>query len=48
MRYNLDAGTRLDRIKRNVGVAKKIFMENAPEQTGYNTKIQRVARLARI
>ena len=28
--------------------AKKIFMENVPEQTGHNTYMQRVARLAII
>ena len=29
-------------------VANEIFMENAPGKTGYNTEIQRVARLARM
>ena len=32
----LEASTILDRIKRNAGLANEIFMENAPEKTGYN------------
>ena len=48
MRYESEAGTKLDRIHQDVGAAKETFMENAPEQTGYNTEIQRVARLARM
>ena len=43
-----EAGTTLDRINRDVGVANEIFMENAPGKTGYNTEIQRVARLTRM
>ena len=43
-----EAGTTLYRINRGVGVANKIFMENAPEQTGYNTEMQILARLARM
>ena len=43
-----EAGTTLDRINRDLGVANKIFMENAPSKTGYNTEIKRVARLARM
>ena len=45
MRYKSEAGTTLDRIKRDGGVAKEIFLYNAPNQTGYNTEVQRVARL---
>ena len=37
MRYKSEAGKILDRINRDVGVANEIFMENTPEQTGYNT-----------
>ena len=48
MRSKSDAGTTLDRIKRDVGVANEIFMENAPDQTSYNTEMQRVARMARM
>ena len=47
MRSKSEAGTPLDRINWDVGVTSEIFMENAPEQTGYNTEIQRVARLER-
>ena len=39
MGSKLEAGTTLDRIKRDVGVANEIFMDNAPEQTGYNTEV---------
>ena len=48
MRSKSEAGTTLERINQDVGVVNKIFMENAPYQTGYNTEIQRVARLARM
>ena len=48
MRYKSEAGTILDRTKRDVGVANEIFMDNAPKQTGYKTEMQRVARLARM
>ena len=37
MRYKSEAGTTLDRINLDVGVANGIFMVNAPEKTGYNT-----------
>ena len=37
MRYKSEAGTTLDRINRDFGVANEIFMDNAPKQTGYNT-----------
>ena len=43
-----EAGTTLDRINWDIGVAKKIFMDNAPGQTCYNTEIQKVARMARM
>ena len=43
-----ESGTTLDRINQDIGVVNKIFMDNAPKQTGYNTEIQRVARLARM
>ena len=36
MRYKSEAGTTLDRINRDVEIANEIFMENAPEKTGYN------------
>ena len=45
MRSKPEAGTTLDRINWDVGVANEIFMYNAPAQNGYNTEIQRVARL---
>ena len=48
MRSKSEASTILDRINQDVGVANEIFMDNAPEQTGYNTEMQRVARLARM
>ena len=48
MRSKSEAGTTLDRINRDVGVANEIFMDNAPKQTGYNTEMQRVARLSTI
>ena len=44
----LEAGTTLYRMIMDVDVANKIFMDNAPEQTGYNTEMQRVARLTRM
>ena len=43
-----EAGTTLERINWDVGVTKEIFMDNAPNQTGNNTEIQKVARLARM
>ena len=46
MRSKLEAGTTLDRINWNIGVANETFMDNEPEQTGYNTEMQRLARLA--
>ena len=45
MRSKPEAGTKLDSINWGVRVANKIFMYNAPAQNGYNTEIQRVARL---
>ena len=48
MRSNSEAGTTLDRINWDVGVDKNIFMDNEIDQTGYNTEIQRVARMARM
>ena len=48
MRSKSEAGTTLDRINRDVGAAKEIFMDNEPKQNGYNTEMQRVARLARV
>ena len=48
MRYKSEAGTTLDRINRDVGVANEIFMDNSPKQTGYNTEMHRVARLERM
>ena len=46
MRYKSEADTTLDRINRYIGVENEISMDNAPEKTGYNTEMQRVARLA--
>ena len=37
MRYKTESGTKLDRINWDVGVVNEIFMDNAHEQTGYNT-----------
>ena len=48
MRYKSEAGTTLDRMNWDVGVANEIFMENAPKQTGYNKEMHRVAILARM
>ena len=44
--FKSEAGTILDRINRDVRDGYKIFMENAPGKIGYNTEIQRVARIA--
>ena len=46
MQSKPEAGTTLDKINQDVGVANKIFIENAFGKTGYNTEIQRVSRLA--
>ena len=48
MRSKSEAGTTLYVISRYVGVANEIFIDNAPEKTGYNTEMQRVARLTRM
>ena len=45
MRSKSEAGMTFDRINRGVGVENKIFVDNASDQTGYNTEIHRVARL---
>ena len=47
MRSKPEAGTTLYRINRDNGVENEIFMENAPDQTGYNKDIQIVERLER-
>ena len=39
MRSKSEAGTALDRITWDSGVTNEIFMDNAPEKTGYNTEI---------
>ena len=43
-----ESGTTLDRINQDTEVENKIFMNNAPEKSDYDTEIQRVTRLARI
>ena len=43
-----EVGTTLDKINWDIQFAKEMLMENAPKQTGYDTKMQRVARLARM
>ena len=48
MRSKSEAGTTLYRINWDVGVANKIFMDNTPEQNGYNTEMKRVARPKRM
>ena len=48
MRSKSEAGTTLYRINGDVRVANNFFMKNAPNQTVYYTKIQRVARLTRM
>ena len=48
MIYKSEASKTLDKINRDVGVAKTICMDDAPKQTGYNTEMQRVERLARM
>ena len=48
MGSKLEAGTTLDRIKRDVGVANEIFMDNATGQTGYNKDMQIMAILTRM
>ena len=46
MRSRSEAGTKSDRINQYIGVETEIFVDNAPGQTGYNTEMQRVARMA--
>ena len=48
MRYKPEAGTTLDRINQDVGFANEIFMDNKPNQTAYNTEMQRVEILERM
>ena len=48
MGYKSESCTTLDRINWYVGVANKIFMENAPKKTGCKIEMQRVARLSRM
>ena len=48
MVFKAEAGRTLHRINWYIGFAKKMFMDNSPRQTGYNTEMQRVARLARM
>ena len=38
MRSNSEAGTTLDRINWDFGVANEIFMDNEPNQNDYNTE----------
>ena len=42
------AVTTVERIHREDRVANEIFMDNETEQTGYNTEMQGVSRLARM
>ena len=48
MRYKLEAGTKLGRIKWVIGVSNKTLMDNAPRKTGYNTEMHGLERLARV
>ena len=48
MRSKSEAGTTLDRINRDFGVSSKIFTENEPKHTGFNTEMKRVEILARM
>ena len=48
MRSKSEAKTTLDRINRYIGGANEIFMDNVPDQTGYNSEIQKVEREATI
>ena len=48
MRYKSEAGTTLDRINWDVRVVNEIFMDNAPEKTGYNTEMHRLEILERM
>ena len=36
----------LHKINRDVDVSNQIFMDNAPEHTGYNTEMQRVSKMS--
>ena len=45
MGYKSEDSATLYRINQDVRVSKEIFMDNVPNQTGYNTEIQRVERL---
>ena len=45
MRSKSEAGTKLYRINRDVGVENEVFMVNDSAQNGYNTEMQRVAIL---
>ena len=48
MRSKSEAVTALYRINRDATVENEIFMDNTPDQTAYNTEIQRVVKLERM
>ena len=48
MRSKSKAGTTLYRINWDIGISNNMFLENTHRQTGNNTEIQRVERLARM
>ena len=41
-----ESGTALHRINQDDGVINNIFLDNEPDQTGYNTKMYRLKRMA--
>ena len=43
MIYKYEAGMSLNKINWDAGVENEIFMGNVPEQTGYNSEMQRIA-----
>ena len=45
MVYKSEASAKLYRINQDVRVSKEIFLDNVPNQTGYNIEMQRVERL---
>ena len=48
MRSKSESVTALYRINRDATVENEIFMDNTPDQTAYNTEIQRVVNLERM
>ena len=45
MKYKSESSMTLYRINQGFSLANEIFMDNSPNQTGYNTEIQTGARM---